>query len=99
MTTSATLSSDLGFIGERAFGNCEDLADVYCLADEVSTSSLLSHKGLYTYPNAFEDSYPQLITLHAPAASIEVYRSTAPWSTFKYTGGQERCVHEPIYGE
>ncbi|MBR2097425.1 MAG: hypothetical protein IJ907_05995 [Prevotella sp.] len=56
--TSATLSSDLGFIGERAFGNFEDLADVYCLADEVSTSSLLSHKGLYTYPNAFEDSYP-----------------------------------------
>lgn len=41
-----------------------------------------SDEGLYTYPDAFKDSNPQAMTLHVPAASIEAYRSTEPWSQF-----------------
>lgn len=33
--------------------------------------------------DAFKDSYPQAIFLHVPAAAIEVYKNTDPWSSFK----------------
>ena len=60
-------------IGEQAFANCENLTDVYCLADNVpSTSS-----------DAFNGSYPQGMTLHVPTASISAYQATEPWKYFK----------------
>ena len=79
---SIIIGSGMENINSNAFANCPKLADVYCLADEVTTSSLMSRIGLYTSTTAFQDSYPQFMTLHVPAASIEAYRSTEPWSTF-----------------
>jgi hypothetical protein len=81
--TSVTIGSGVNSIWQQVFGNCDELTDVYCLAEKVSKDAYVGHEGLYTDPDAFKDSYPQYITLHVPAASIEVYRSTVPWSLFK----------------
>ena len=35
-----------------------------------------------TASDVFEDSYPNLSTLHVPASAIDRYRTTAPWSEF-----------------
>lgn len=60
------------YIKGSAFACCDELMDVYCLADQVPNTS----------SGAFMDSYPQAMNLHVPAASIEAYRSTEPWSQF-----------------
>ena len=71
--TSVTIGSGVTSIGDRAFANCDNLMDVYCLADNVpSTSS-----------DAFDGSYPQAMTLHVPAASISAYQAIEPWKYFK----------------
>ena len=70
---SVTIPNSVSEIGVQAFGNCDDLTDVYCLADQVPQANLY----------AFKDSYPHAMTLHVPAASIEDYRYIEPWSQFK----------------
>ena len=70
---SITIGNSVTSISHQAFANCDELTDVYCLAENVPK----------TQPKAFQDSYPQAMTLHVPAASIEVYRSTEPWKQFK----------------
>jgi len=58
---------------EYALADCENLRDVVCLAAQVPTT-----------PNdAFEDTPISEATLHVPAASVEAYKTTAPWSQFK----------------
>jgi hypothetical protein len=59
-------------IKSKAFANCSELLDVYCYAEKVPS----------TENNAFEGSYPEYITLHVPAASINSYKTTTPWSSF-----------------
>ena len=59
-------------IGDWAFFDCYELLDVYCYAEDVPS----------TYSDAFYGSYPEYATLHVPAASVERYKSTAPWSKF-----------------
>ena len=81
--TSVTIPNSVTSIGEQAFANCDELTDVYCLAEKLSKDNSWGYEGLYTHPDAFKDSYPQVMTLHVPAASIEAYRSTEPWSQFK----------------
>ena len=78
--TSVTIPNSVTTIGEQAFANCDELTDVYCHAEKLRNN--WSGEGLYTYPDAFKDSYPQYMTLHVPAASIEAYRSMEPWSQF-----------------
>ena len=70
--TSVTIGNSVENIGYRAFASCSELIDVYCYAENVPS----------TYSNAFEGSYPEYITLHVPDASIDSYKSTAPWSVF-----------------
>ena len=79
--TSVNLGSGMKYIYEESFAKCEELTDVYCMVEKVIEE--WGGDGLYTNPNAFMDSYPQAITLHVPAASIEAYHSTEPWSLFK----------------
>ena len=79
---SVTIGSGVTDIRAIAFKNCDELKDVYCLAEKISKDNSWNHEGLFTYPDAFQDSYPQYMTLHVPAASIEAYRSTEPWSNF-----------------
>ena len=71
--TSVAIPNSVISIGQQAFANCDELTDVYCLANQVPSTNL----------EAFKDSNPQAMTLHVPAASIEAYRSTEPWSYFK----------------
>ena len=70
--TSVTIGSGVETIGLRAFAYCPELLDVYCHAEKVPS----------TESDAFEGSYPENVTLHVPAASIESYKATTPWSGF-----------------
>ena len=70
--TSVTIPNSVTSIGEHAFANCSELLDVYCYAEKVPS----------TESDAFNDSYPEYANLHVPAASIDSYKATAPWSSF-----------------
>ncbi len=70
--TSVTIGSGTKTIGTSAFASCPDLTDVYCLAESVPT----------TVASPFDQSTINNATLHAPAASLEAYMTTAPWSGF-----------------
>ncbi len=70
--TSVTIGSGVGHIGYQTFADCQELTDVTCLADTVPATSSV----------AFENSYPEYTTLHVPAASINSYKTTDPWSRF-----------------
>ena len=59
-------------IGKEAFAKCENLANVYCLATSVPS----------THATAFDESYPEYMTLHVPEEAIDRYKTTAPWSNF-----------------
>ena len=59
-------------IGNDAFIDCYRLADVYCYAGNVPSTERI----------VFDYSYIRKATLHVPAASIEQYKTTAPWSNF-----------------
>ncbi len=71
--TSVTIGSGIKNIGSSAFKYCTELTDVYCYAKSVPS----------TESNAFADSYIEYATLHVPTASIDAYKSAAPWSGFK----------------
>ncbi len=69
---TVTIGSGVKNVGSGTFAKCENLTDVYCLATAVPS----------TGSNAFYESYPEHMTLHVPAESIDSYRSTEPWSSF-----------------
>ena len=70
--TSVTIPNSVTSIGSYAFSYCEELLDVYCYAENVPSVD----------SNVFTYSYPERATLHVPAASLESYKSTSPWSSF-----------------
>ena len=70
--TSVAIGSGVETIGSRSFANCPELLDVYCYAEKVPS----------TNTDAFDGSYPENATLHVPAASVESYKATTPWSGF-----------------
>ena len=70
--TSVTIGNSVESIREHAFGWCSKLQDVYCYAENVP----------FAESNAFDGSYPENATLHVPAASIDSYKTTEPWSEF-----------------
>ena len=70
--TSVTIGSGVKSIGDQAFKNCPKLIHVYCHAENVPS----------TKSDAFDDSCPENATLHVPAASINSYNVSAPWSSF-----------------
>ena len=55
-----------------AFAYCYELTDVYCLAEAVPE----------TDGSAFDGTDLSVATLHVPAASVEKYQATEPWSDF-----------------
>ena len=69
---SVTIGNSVRSIGEEAFCDCSELLDVYCYAEKVPS----------TYSNAFNGSYPEYATLHVPAASVDSYWASYPWSSF-----------------
>ena len=70
--TTITIPNSVTSIGTYAFYNCSGLKDVRCFAENVPS----------TNSNAFSKSNIASATLHVPAASLEAYRTTAPWSNF-----------------
>ena len=68
-----TIGKGLSNVSVRAFANIENLEDVTCYAENVPT----------TDKTAFEKSYPDYAMLYVPEGSIEAYKATAPWSSFK----------------
>jgi hypothetical protein len=70
--TSVTIGNGVTSIEYNAFANCSELLDVYCYAEKVPS----------TGSDAFKGSYPEYITLHVPAASIDSYKAKSPWSGF-----------------
>ena len=70
--TSVFIGTGIQRVNSYAFANCSELTDVYCYAENVPN----------TYSDAFQDSYIGFATLHVPGASVNLYKSTAPWSEF-----------------
>ena len=70
--TSVTIGTGVKYIYSKAFAKCSNLTDVYCLATSVPS----------TNATAFNESYPEYMTLHVPAEAINSYKATAPWSSF-----------------
>ena len=69
--TDVTIGCGVKSIGIGAFKKCAKLTDVYCYAENVpSTNSIFQYSNI---SNA---------TLHVPAASVEAYKTTYPWSEF-----------------
>ena len=68
--TEVTIPNSVTSIGWSAFRNCSGLTEVYCYAENVPT----------TTDNSFENS--NNATLYVPEASVEAYKTTAPWSGF-----------------
>lgn len=84
--TSVTIGSGIRTICGQAFADCKKLENVYCYSEKVPS----------TNTNAFENSYINGSTLYVPAASINAYKTTVPWSdfgTFKTIegGSTQRC--------
>lgn len=77
---SVTIGSGVKNIGRKAFSNCEELADVYCLAESVPTTL---DDDLWSRCNPFEDSMQEYITLHVPETLVEAYKAQYPWNLFK----------------
>lgn len=60
-------------IDREAFFDCRELTDVTCYAENVPS----------TDSNAFKNTKIENVTLHVPAASVNAYKTTEPWSGFK----------------
>ena len=69
--TSITLPCSVTHLGKWAFAFCSSLTDMYCLAEDVPT--------IDGNDIGLDIKY---VTLHVPEASIDAYKSTAPWSGF-----------------
>ena len=67
------IPSSVTSIGDDAFAFCEKLEDVYCRA---TTPPYTNNS------RQFRRANPEAV-LHVPAASLQVYKETAPWSDFK----------------
>ena len=72
-------------IGSEAFADCAELTDVYCYAEKVPS----------TNSDAFAYSHIENSTLHVPAASVEQYKATAPWSNFGTIVATDGTIPEP----
>ena len=83
--TSVNIGNSVKNIGEKAFADCAELTDVYCYAENVPS----------TGSDAFVDSYIEYVTLHVPAASVEQYKATAPWSNFGTIVATDGTIPEP----
>ena len=79
--TSVTIGNSVESIGGFAFKGCSKLYNVYCYAEKVPTASSYPYPH-YFFDYAFDASSVANATLHVPAASIDSYKATEPWSGF-----------------
>ena len=76
--TSVVMPASMTFIGIRAFRNCTKLMDVYCYAENVP--EVANVRSAIDAP--FYRVSTSSATLHVPAASLDAYSTTSPWSGF-----------------
>ena len=72
--TTVSLGSSVRMVGTEAFANCARMTDMYCYATQVPYAATNTFKSSKVDENAI---------LHVPYQSLEAYRTTAPWSSFK----------------
>lgn len=70
------IGTGIAFIDKSNFDSCEKLKDLYCSAADVPTFSTSY------YSQAFKGTPVSEATLHVPAASVEAYKASEPWSSF-----------------
>ena len=70
--TSVTIDNSVESIGGFFLSSCYKLLDIYCYAENVPSIK----------SDAFNYWCKANTTLHVPAASLESYKSTSPWSSF-----------------
>ena len=68
--TSLSIGSGVTRIDNLAFYNCTGLTDLFCYSEQV--------------PSVGEDAFSGVsgATLHVPAVSIDLYKTTSPWKDF-----------------
>lgn len=70
--TSVTIGRNVNKIDYKAFGWCDKLEEVYIYAQTPPIAS----------SDAFDDSYPEYMTLHVLQGTKAVYEKTSVWNTF-----------------
>ena len=70
--SSVTIPSSVTTIDSNAFMSCGSLTDFWCYAEDIPS----------TGNDLFLNTDIASATLHVPAASLEAYSTTAPWSGF-----------------
>lgn len=71
--TSVKIGTGVTRINSNAFAHCTQLTEVYCYAIQVPKTDL----------TVFDGSYIDFATLYVPSTSVESYKATAPWNSFK----------------
>ncbi len=79
---TVTLGKSVKDIQTGAFANCPLLEDVYCKAETPPTCHTEKNNLYGKVIDTFYNSYAEYINLHVPEASVETYKTTAPWSGF-----------------
>lgn len=80
---TVTLGKAIKDIYGGAFAECPALEEIYCKAGTPPTCYTEYISSNAKTMDVFYDSYIEHATLHAPAKSIETYKTTEPWSKFK----------------
>ena len=70
---SITIGKGVEQIWIYSFANCQQLTDIYCLAEEVPNVK----------DNTFDNTPINNVTLHVLTTSLDNYKDTSPWKTFK----------------
>jgi len=83
-----TIGNGIKYIDRDNFYRCTNLKDFYCYAEAIPDTKNSNGYSYYEHPEKFY-SLPLFnktpidqATLHVPAASLETYKNTAPWSGF-----------------
>lgn len=91
-----TIPNSVTNIDSYAFDGCNSLTDVYCYATEPpSVQTRFEDKVWDGYP--FDQYFiKEHTTLHVPAASVEKYKTTWPWSEFGNIVALAEEPHQPL---
>ncbi len=70
--TTVTIGRKITEIGSYAFGYCNKIQEVYCMAEQLPS----------TNSRAFYNTDVASATLYVPASAIDAYKESTPWNGF-----------------